>query len=444
MQSYISSSNLQGDVRRSLLKMQARLHLALFLTAALLYSSPSLAQSAAGTSSSDREIIQALLHRVEQLEARVAQLEATNRQPAAPGAQPPMVPQGQPPAVVAPEPSPEQAVEPQRMDAKTLLQIRGFGDTTLHGSDMKGSTTSFALGQLNLFVTSDISERFRLLSEIVFEADAPSNAFGVDIERLLLQYSHNDYFNLSVGRYHTDIGFYNTAYHHSAWLQTAVGRPFLFLFEDQGGILPIHNVGATLTGLIPSGKLGLHYVAEVGNGRASNSWGLNPAAQAVQSVVDENNGKAVNLALFARPNAVRGLQVGFSAYHDALHPITSTKVSEEILAAHAVLQRPNFEWLNEAMVIRHAVEAGHVFETPGFYSQISKAFGKYRPYFRYQYVNASDAEPLFPYVGLQYGPSLGIRFDPTEAVALKLQYDHGNFRNQTPVNGAQLQFAFTF
>jgi hypothetical protein len=216
------------------------------------------------------------------------------------------------------------------------------------------------------------------------------------------------------------------------------------LFEDQGGILPIHNVGASLTGLIPSGKLGLHYVAEIGNGRASNSWGLNPSAEAVQSVVDENNGKAVNIALFARPNAIRGLQIGFSAYHDALHPLGFPKMGEGIFAAHAVIQRPTFEWLNEAMVIRHAVEAGHVFDTPGFYSQISKAFGKYRPYFRYQYVNASDQEPLFPYVGLQYGPSVGVRFDPTEAVALKLQYDHGNFRHQTPVNGAELQFAFTF
>ena len=101
-------------------------------------------------------------------------------------------------------------VEPQRMDSKTLLQIRGFGDMTFQGSDLKGSTNSFSLGQLNLFVTSDISEKFRLLSEIVFEADN-SNVFGVDVERLLLQYSHNDYCNLSVGRYHTDIGFYNTA-----------------------------------------------------------------------------------------------------------------------------------------------------------------------------------------------------------------------------------------
>jgi hypothetical protein len=392
---------------------------------------------------SDKETIKALLHRVDQLEARVAQLEAQQKPasqaqsgvPAPPASATPT-----PPAVT--ETTPEQQPGPmleQRMDTRTLMQIRGFGDMTFHGSDAHGTHTAFSLGQLNLFVTSDISEKFRLLSEIVFEAD-PSNSVGVDVERLLLQYSLNDYFNLSVGRYHTDIGYYNTAYHHSAWLQTAVGRPLLFQFEDNGGILPIHNVGASLSGAIPSGKLGLHYVAEVGNGRASSS----PQAEAVQNVVDENNGKAVNFALYARPNAVHGLQVGFSAYHDSLHPVGIPTIGETIFDAYGVLQRPSFEWLNEALLIRHAVQGGHVFDTPGFYSQVSKAFGPYRPYFRYQYVNESPQEPMFPFVGLQHGPSLGLRYDASEAVALKLQYDRTMFRQEPSVNGLQLQFAFTF
>jgi len=387
---------------------------------------------------SDKETIKELLRRVEQLEARVSQLEAQQK-PAADV----LTPAPASPPLAASEPAPEQQsehlIEPQRMDTRTLMQIRGFGDLTFHGSDARGTHTAFSLGQLNLFITSDISEKFRLLSEVVFEADQNNNV-GVDVERLLLQYSHNDYFNFGVGRYHTNIGFYNTAYHHSAWLQTAVGRPFLFQFEDNGGILPIHNVGVSVNGMIPSGRLGLHYVAEVGNGRASSS----PSAEPVQNVFDENNGKALNFALFARPNAVRGLQVGLSAYHDGLQPVGAPRIGETILAAHAVLQRPNFEWLNEALVIRHAVEGGHVFDTPGFYSQVSKAFGPYRPYFRYQYVNASPQEPVFPLVGLQQGPSVGLRFDASEAVALKLQYDHFVFRQQPSVNGLELQFAFTF
>ena len=315
------------------------------------------AQQGTEGSESDRQTIQMLVRRVEQLEARVAQLEGGK----APAEAVPASTQAASPSAPAESEAENKSAHgmSDRMDtSNTLMRIRGFGDVTFHGDDRKGDTTSFTLGQLNLFVTSDISERFKLLSEIVFEAD-DQNRFGVDIERLLLQFSPSDLLNLSVGRYHTAIGYYNTAYHHSTWLQTATGRPFLFEFEDEGGILPIHNVGVSATGLLPSGRLQLHYVAEVGNGRASRS----PLDEAVQSVVDENNTKSVNFGLFATPDAVRGLQLGFSVYHDRLQPLGMPRIGETIFAAHAVIVRPTFEWLNEALDIRHAPDgSSRVFE----------------------------------------------------------------------------------
>jgi len=201
-------------------------------------------------------------------------------------------------------------------------------------------------------------------------------------------------------------------------------------------------VGASASGLIPSGRLGLHYVAEVGNGRESRT----PlASEPVQNTFDENTHKAVNLALFARPEAARGLQVGFSAYRDLLTPLNAPKVGETILAAHAVYMVPNFEWLNEVVLVRHTPEGtGRSFNTPGFYSQISKRWGSYRPYFRYQYVNAPSSEPVFPDVGLQAGPSVGLRYDASESVAVKLQYDYNVLRNQPSVNSLGLQVGFTF
>jgi hypothetical protein len=335
--------------------------------------------------------------------------------------------------------------------SKTLLRIRGFGDIDFHGTDQRGSTNSFSLGQLNLFVTSDISEKFKFLSEIVFEAGPDNfynvpgdarNQFTVDVERYLLQYSYNDYFNLAFGRYHTAIGFYNTAYHHSTWFQTTTGRPLLFEFEDRGGILPIHNVGVSASGRIPSGGLGLHYVAEIGNGRQSRS----PLTEEpVQNEVDENNYKAFNLALFARPESIRGLQFGFSGYHDKLMPMGQPRVDETILAAHVVYMVPKFEWLNELVLVRHAPQgSSQVFNTPGFYSQIAKRFGSYQPYFRYQYINGSDREPIFPDVGRIDGPSVGVRYDASESVAFKAQYDYNIARHIAAYNALTLQLGFTF
>jgi hypothetical protein len=420
--------------------------------------------------------LQALITRVEQLEARVKQLEServpagTSNSPEAAVATPPALAPPIVPSTMANTSATRPALQQtgsatsaeteqvqsdnamERMDvSRTLLRIRGFGDISLHGDTMKGDTTTFSLGQLDLFVTSDVSDKFRFLSEIVFENGGTNiygtqvgdkNSFGVDIERYLLLYSHNDYLNISAGRGHTAIGYYNTEYHHSSWLQTATGRPFLFDFEDHGGILPIHTVGATVYGQIPSGSLGLHYVAEVGNGRASRT----PLTEEpVQNDADDQNHKAYNVALFARPEAIHGLQTGFSFYRDVLAPTNMPKIGESILAAHAVLVRPRYEWLNEALLDRHSIEGTQaVYNTPAFYTQLSRQFGSYRPYMRYQYMNVANSEPIFPDVGLRHGPSLGIRFDASESVALKLQYDYTRLRNQPAVNALALQLGFTF
>lgn len=340
----------------------------------------------------------------------------------------------------------------ERMDvSKTLLRIRGFGDVSLHGGTKKGDTPSFSLGQLDLFVTSDISDRFRFVTEIVFEGGPDNiygvqkgekNSFSVDLERYLIQYSQNDYFNVSIGRGHTAIGYYNNAYHHSSWLQTGTGRPFLFDFEDRGGILPIHMVGVSVSGQVPAAPFGLHYIAEVGNGRASRTPLLEDP---VQNVVDDQDHKAWNLALFSRPEGVRGFQAGLSFYRDVLAPQNQPRVGESILAGHVILVRPRYEWLNEAVLDRHGMSGSHLtFHTPGFYSQVSRQFGSYRPYMRYQYLNVSDREPIFPDVGLRHGPSFGLRYDANESVALKLQYDYTMTRSHSPTGALGMQMGFTF
>src|SRR5215472_11918591 len=82
---------------------------------------------------SDREMVQTLLQRIERLEARVAQLEAGQPQPAklVEVAAQTSTPQQPAPPETVPEP-----MEQARLDtSKTLMQIRGFGDVTFHGDN---------------------------------------------------------------------------------------------------------------------------------------------------------------------------------------------------------------------------------------------------------------------------------------------------------------------
>jgi hypothetical protein len=396
------------------------------------------AQQSTAPTDNDHDTIQLLLKRVEELETQVKELKAARTATVSSLAAPPPSPVKVEPEDSHAQTHTEHAI-PKQAD-KPGLQIHGFADVGFHTSGEKGSTNSFTVGQLDLFLTSRLSDKVNVLGEIVFEA-GHYNGIEVDVERLMLQLTPSDYFNVGIGRYHTAIGYYNTAYHHGTWFQTAVNRPFIFEFEDDGGILPIHNVGLTVDGRVPSGALGLHYIAEIGNGRTSRS----SMAEAVQISMDENNSKAFNLVLLARPDRVPGLQTGFSIYRDRLAPNGLPRIGQTIMAAHMIYQGHEVEFLNEALVVRHSPHGTRqTFNTPGFYSQIARRFGPIRPYFRYQYVNASDREPIFSDVGLRHGPSIGLRYDFSEFVAFKAQYDRTARRRLSAINELTLQFAFTF
>ena len=404
---------------------------------------------------SNSETIRQMLLRIEVLEERIRELEArqahnvalpavttegTTQQNTAtqvvdsPGASPANTNTGQGVAQAS------AATHDAHQDMPTgtpHLQIQGFADVNYRASDEKGTTNAFFLGQLDLFITSRLSEKFSVLSELILEA-GPDNAFTFEIHRLLLKYSMNEYFNLSAGRYHTAIGYYNTAYHHGSFFQTTANRPFLFAFESRGGILPLHNVGLSITGRIPSAPLGLRYVAEIGNGRAAR-----PGARPVQTAVDENNGKSFNLAIFSRPSQVPGLQTGFSVYHDRLTPPGVPPVSQTIMAGHLVYQNARTEFLNEAIVFHHA-QAGRVFYIPGFYTQFSRRFENVRPFFRYQYVNVPSDDPIYRTVGRRNGPSVGFRYDLSDFVNFKAQYERTSRRRLSALDELILQLSFTF
>src|SRR4051812_33700853 len=145
--------------------------------------------------------------------------------------------------------------------------VHAFGSVDWASAGEPGEPNSFGLGQLALFMTSAINDRVSVLAEIVLEASAANTQVTTDLERLQLTYRLNDHLNLSAGRYHTGIGFYNAAFHHGSYFETPIGRPRVFAFGDEGGVLPVHEVGLSARGIVPKTGSALHYVAEVGNGR---------------------------------------------------------------------------------------------------------------------------------------------------------------------------------
>lgn len=414
------------------------LALAIGLLLCLVCGFATHAQDAPATAGSQDEANKQLLQRIGELEAKVKQLEEKEASP------PPAAAASPAPAAPAPSPEAPPVEQPQVNAVADRLKLLLFGDTGYQIGHFYGPTSTFELGEFDMFATARLTDRVSTLAEILFTANS-NNRVSLDVERLLLTYRKNDYFAASIGRIHTAIGYYNTAFNRGDYFQTAIGRPEIFEFDDEGGFLPLQDLGVVLSGQIPSGHLGLNYVFEVTNGR---NYGA--SVEPAQNSNDRNNSKAVNFGLSAKPDQVPGLILGFSLRHDYLSDVLNRHVSEIIPVVYGVFTNATYEWLNEGMFIRHTLPSGAIFHTPGFYTQVSRRFGRFRPYFRYSYVNSPANDPIYgnplegQVVDRVNGPTVGLRYDFTAHSAVKLQYDREDTRSELPSNGGAAQFDFTF
>jgi hypothetical protein len=395
------------------------------------------------------EQIRVLLERVQQLEKRVAELEtkptaavATVRAANAAVAKPEM-PEAPPPGQghqheVAEPPAAKEQLEVHY----PLLQIRGFGDVDFSATDQKGTTSGFNLGQLDLHLASALSRKVSYFGEITFNAH-PTD-YTVEVERSIIRYDYNDFFKLSFGRYHTPIGYWNTAFHHGAWLQTTIARPDFVKFG--GTFIPVHFLGLLAEGNIPSGGAGLSYDFGVGNGRDSTISRPGDAG-------DINNNRAWVANLYSRPAKLYGLQMGVSVYRDKITLATPTPAGNQfrewISAAHIVWTKESPEFLAEFANVNHkSILTNAITNNQAYYVQIGYRLPWFektlKPYYRFEHTHTPLSEHVFANLDLVQS-IVGVRYDITNYAAFKGEYR--NFKRlptDPPVNGAFFQTDFTF
>ncbi len=415
--------------------------------AAWAQSSPPLDQA---------EQVRILLERVQQLEKRVAELETKTAAAPAPLQSAANVPAAPKPelAQVAPPPGPgrvhqhegrdEQAEVRQMETHYPSLQIRGFGDVDFSATDQRGtnSNSGFNLGQLDLLLASPLSRKVSYFGEITFNAQP--TGYTTEVERSIIRFDYNDFFKLSFGRYHTPIGYWNTAFHHGAWLQTTISRPDMFRFG--GTFIPVHFLGLLAEGNIPSGGAGLSYDVGVGNGRGSIISRPGDAG-------DNNNNRAWVANLYSRPVSLYGLQMGVSLYRDKITlpnalP-TGNNFREWISAAHVVWTKETPEFLAEFANVNHRnILTNFVTNSQAFYVQVAYRLPwlerTLKPYYRFEHTHTPLSEQVFTNQDL-VGSILGLRYDITNYAAFKAEYR--NFKRlptEPRVNGVFFQTAFTF
>ena len=296
------------------------------------------------------------------------------------------------------------------------VTVFGFGEFGYLSND-DVDPNGFVIGQAVGHLSASLAERISLFSEAT--VSARDKEYKIELERLFVRYDHSDAAKFSIGRFHTPLGYWNAAYHHGAWLQTAAARPFVIKFGSQ--VIPIHFVGLVFEGNVPSGDWSIGYAAGVGNGRSD------PISRAGDAG-DINSRRAWFAGV--RASSFGGIRIGATVYSDVASPEAGPEVDETIISGYAVYDKGPIEIIGEYHHLDHESRTGPEQDTSnGYYLQFGYRFpSRYplTPYARYEEVDVGDDDPLLQGRGLdQNAKVIGLRYDLAATVALT-----GEFRRE--------------
>lgn len=384
----------------------------------------------------DQRTIEALNNRVQELEQRLRVLEdlvIRLRETGARAAAPSSATSAE--AAAVPPTAAQRASGHDRDElpiAKTPIALRGFADVGW-GKTSGGGNSGFKDISLSLYLTPRLSDSVKSVVELVFERNSDGK-LSTDLERLQVGYTFHRGVTVWLGRFHTPLGYWNTAFHHGQQLQTAVLRPQLIEFEDRGGILPVHTIGLWGTGALNAGSGRVTYDLFGGNSPSIDGGTLNPndlGGAAPGASVGSNIGY-----LFGE--VADGLKIGAHAYRADVHddaPVGS-RVRLGILGAYVVLDTPVWEVIGEYYHFRNADLSGGTGRHHSWagFVQAGLRIGLWTPYARLETASLDQTDTYF---ALQSSArtyrrsAVGLRYEITPDSAIKSELNRTR-RDESP------------
>src|ERR1700675_2762101 len=308
--------------------------------------------------------------------------------------------------------------------AEEGLATHGFADVGVGNRNAEFSKYQGAdVGELDFFLTPRLGSRTRALFELNFEVGSDGNV-GVDLERAQICYQFADSATVWLGRFHTPYGYYNTAFHHGQQIATSLRRPRFILFEDQGGVMPNHTVGAWLTGAEPLIDGKATYDLFVGNGQAISDGAIDPRSGGV------DHGGAIyggNLG-YVFGEALNGLKIGASAFRSKItndQPyVNFTRVDN--VGVYFAYDTDRFEHIGEYYRFSDSelTPVGPTHKSSAGFLQLAWRLPFATPYARYERaaLNQSDTYFAAQTEGMSYyRDAVGLRFDIDLKSALKFE-----------------------
>lgn len=289
-----------------------------------------------------------------------------------------------------------------------------FGDALFTVADAD-TDDGFKLGQMVAHGNATLSDHVAFFGEV--SVRATSSGYVLAMERAIIRYDFGDAVKVSMGRYHTPISYWNTAFHHGLWLQGSVARPEAVRFGSR--FVPVHMVGAQVEGRIPNSPVS--YTLGIANGRSDNIAGGGDAG-------DVNGNRALSASFFVTPSDPFGLRVGGAVYIDKVPQPASLDADERIASAHIVWDRGAAEFIAEYIDVSHEAAGANTSNgSSAFYVhagyRLSGELSAVTPYARFETTDIDEADVVFQTLLTDYqAVVVGVRYDFDDLAALKLEY----------------------
>jgi len=352
--------------------------------------------------------------------------------------------------------------------ASSINGKNNYAGVDAFGHYIKKDTTykqsNFNTGNFVLFVTSQLSERVSVLSEVSFTNASSISSFNV--QRLMLRYYLKDYFSVRVGKMFTPIGYWNNQFALGLVLQPTIQRPLAVRTASDGGVLQYHDTGIQFEGdNITNARI--FYRLMLGNG--VGYYGSNDKG-------DTHMGTTMQVGV----EPIDGLKISGSAMLDRVQqgkPNPNGTIASlpdngnfHLLVASVAYMNPEKRSEFIAEYLGQTTKFDHIGTTMSYSAYV---YGGYKvtkyitPYFLYNYTQAgkstTQADPYFTPIPAQVSfLSLGVRYKFNSSFIWKMEYQMNNekdfyqnitmgnvqldkgFTNLIKTNTLRMQFAFVF
>jgi hypothetical protein len=340
---------------------------------------------------------------------------------------------------------------------RARYSLNVFGDLGAKVDSLATDHPSFFLGNVDLLLGLRLEQGFSGVAELKFGINSAAQG-SIDLERFALRWE-NEMFFVQLGREHTEMGYWNNAYHHGIWLQPTYARPRWIGFGETG-LVPVHRIGLLVGAKLPVGPGQFKVSLSVNNSRGTTRSDIRNLSDLLDFKLLFGSVEYLGLG-------VRELRIGLSAIIDQIPPATatvrpslpptsagpSTNAIDEVIGSFYAAYVGSVVLVDVETFYVHQQNGDRVWQNYGGFAVVSVNWRSLSPYLMVERIwRTGGPSPFYvPDPKLagalstdNFTANVGLRYDLTSWTALKLEYRFSRFYDQNQLMVHEVTLSWNF